>query len=103
MTAGVVGPDEGPTPSSLSSLSPPLLFSPSLSLSLSLSREREREREREPGIRLFFFALYTSSQAAKRRSFRGVCNFFSFRICNHCIRDCNEYNTFPFTVKSRLE
>ena len=52
---------------------------PLLSLSSPMEeREREREREREPGIRNFFFALYTSPRAAKRRSFIGVCDFFWF-------------------------
>src|SRR5258706_16316715 len=67
MTAGVVGPDHGPTPSDLSSRS-----------LLQWRREREREREREPGIRIFFFAFHTSPQAAKRRSFRGGRLFFFF-------------------------
>ena len=44
-TAGVVGPDQGPTPSDLSSRS-------------LLQRRREREREREPGI-LFFVSHST--------------------------------------------
>jgi len=59
---------------------------PLLSLS-SPTEERERERERESLVYAFFFALYTSPRAAKRRSFRGGCVFFSFRIKYHCI--CN--------------
>jgi hypothetical protein len=64
----VVGHEPGwLDPTRANSLGPLLSLSPPL-----VEREREREREREPGIRIFFFALYTSPRAAKRRGFRGV-------------------------------
>ena len=75
---------------------------PLLSLS-SPTEEREREREREPGIHFFFPALYTSMRAAKRQSFRGSRNFFSFRICTRHIGNYCEYIMFFFSVQSRPE
>ena len=97
MVARVAGDDSrggwtrpGPTPSDLSSRS-----------LLQWRREREREREREPGICIFFFALYTSTRAAKRQSFRGRCDFLSFHICTYCICNQHEYTALFMSVESR--
>ena len=65
MTAGVVGPDQGPTPSDLSSRS-----------LLQRRREREREREREPGIRNFF-SYSTPQREQQNDKFLGVVAIFS--------------------------
>ena len=85
--SGVVGPDKGQPPLT----SPLALF--------SNGGERERERERAWYMH-FFFALYTSTQAAKWLSFRGSCNFHSFCLCTHCICNQHEYSTYFISLQS---
>src|SRR5258706_6804340 len=77
MTAGVVGPDHGPTPSDLSSRS-----------LLQWRRERERERERESLVYAFFSSRSTPHRKQQNDEVsEGVAFFSFFRITIHCI--CN--------------